>query len=252
LSRQGDGGPFLNNRFYRRWCDVKDLISFEVKLKESDLFILADKNLKRKAYKSLEKHRTTIENYILKNPHFKITLQPFPLLPQQPMIIKKMVEATRKFNIGPMASVAGTIAEFVGNELMKYTNEVIIENGGDVFIKTNRSRKVGIYSGDTPFGKEVILEINPNETPLGISTSSSTVGESLSYGKADAVTVIAKSATISDAAATAMCNLFKDEADIERIIELAKSTPEIKGIVVIKKGKMWLWGNIRLAHKSHS
>ena len=98
-----------------------------------------------------------------------------------------------------MASVAGAIAELVGRELSNFSDDIIIENGGDIFIKTTRPRIIAIYASDSPLSGKIGIEIDAGETPCGICTSSGSVGHSLSFGKADAVTIIAPSAALADA-----------------------------------------------------
>lgn len=233
-------------RFYRHWCEDKDLVSFNVVAKESDLYIRAPKNLAGKAHKSVAKYRFILEKYIKQNSAFKNSLEPIPLEEDAPLIAREMVEAGRKVGVGPMAAVAGAIAEFVGKDLLDYTPEIIVENGGDIFIKTAQIRRIGIYAGNSSFTKKIALEILPEKTPLGICTSSGTVGPSLSLGKADAVVVISPSTVLADASATAIANLIKSEQDILQGIELAKNIKGIKGVLVIKNGKMGIWGDIKI------
>jgi hypothetical protein len=145
-----------------------------------------------------------------------------------------------------MASVAGAIAEFVGTELLDLSPEIIVENGGDIYLKSSGKRLVGIYAGQSPLTGKIGLEINGTDTPLGICTSSGTVGHSLSYGKADAVIVLSKSATLADAAATAIGNLIKQPSDIPSGIELAKGIEGILGVIIIKGDNTGLWGKVKI------
>jgi ApbE superfamily uncharacterized protein (UPF0280 family) len=134
----------------------------------------------------------------------------------------------------------------VGKDLLKLSGEIIVENGGDIYILTKSVRKVGIYAGDSPLSEKLAIEINPADTPLGICTSSGTVGHSLSFGKADAAVVTAKNSFIADAAATAVGNLVKSPSDMEKAIQFGSSIPGVSGIVIIAGGTMAAWGNIKL------
>jgi len=163
-----------------------------------------------------------------------------------------MAEAAQKAGVGPMASVAGAMAEFVGNELLAFSPEIIVENGGDIYLKSLKKRIVGIYAGKSPLNGKIGLEINGQDTPLGICTSSGTVGHSLSYGKADAVIVLSKSATLADAAATAVGNLINQPADIASGIEFAKGIKGLEGVLIIKDDKIGLWGEVRICQTSHN
>ena len=231
---------------YRHWIEGKDLAAFTVTVKETDLYIRAAVNLQRKAQRLVLKYRGQIEKYIEKAPEFLTSLKPLPSPENAPRIITEMIEASQKAGVGPMASVAGAVAEFVGKELLEYTPEVIIENGGDIFLKISSTRVVGIYAGESPLTGKIGLEISPQETPLGICTSSGTVGHSLSFGNADAVVTAAPSAVLADAAATAVCNLVKKPSDINAAIETGRNISGLKGIVIIMGGDIGVWGDIKL------
>ncbi len=233
-------------RAYRHWIESKDLVSFTVTIKETDLYISATSNLQRKAERIVLKYREQLEQYIMKNPEFQSSLKPLPVPAGVPLIIKDMLEAGQKANVGPMAAVAGAIAEYVGRELLEFSPQVIIENGGDIFLKINQPKVVGIYAGESPLTGKLGLEIKPDDTPMGVCTSSGTVGHSLSFGKADAVIITAGSATLADAAATAVCNQVKTPDDINRAIESGKNIAGIKGIVIIMTNSIGVWGNVKL------
>ena len=233
-------------RTYRYWVRDNDLVSFTVVIQESDLYIRATGNLQRKAEKILRKCRIPLEKYIRQNPLFQTTLEPFPVADDAPRLVKIMAEAAGKVGVGPMAAVAGAIAEAVGKELLAFSPEVIVENGGDIFIKSTRSRLVGILAADSPFTGKLGLEIAGQDTPLGICTSSGTVGHSLSFGQADAVIVLSKSTALADAAATAIGNIVVGAEDIPRGLELARGIDGLKGTVIIKGDKMGVWGEVKL------
>jgi len=236
-------------RFYRDWSQKRDdgLVSFEAVVKETDLYIRAQKNLQKKALNSILKHREALEKYISRHPEFLKALEPVALEKDAPLIVRDMIEFSRTAGVGPMASVAGAIAEYVGKDLLEFSSEIIVENGGDIFIKTSKKRLVGVYAGGSAFTKQIALEILPEKTPLGICTSSGTVGPSLSFGRADAAIVVAQSAILADAAATTVGNAVNEESDIPKALEIAQKIPCVRGVIVIKNGKMGAWGDITLA-----
>lgn len=233
-------------RAYRHWVKAKDLVCFNVIVEETDLYISALTNLKRKAYKSVVKYRTTLKRYIEQHPSFLTSLEPLRVTGNAPRIVKQMAESAEKAGVGPMASVAGAIAEFVGNELLAFSPEIIVENGGDIYLKSQRKRKVGIYAGKSPLTGKIALEIDGEDTPLGICTSSGMVGHSLSYGKADAVIVLSQSTTLADAAATAIGNLIVQSDDLPNGIEFAKGIDGLRGVIIIKDDKVGLWGEVKI------
>jgi len=236
-------------RHYRLWTKEKDLVSFNVVVRETDLFIQARRNLRKKALAVVSKQRTLLEKYIERHPGFITALEPFPVGGDAPHIVKEMAAAAEKVGVGPMAAVAGAFAEFVGRELLNLSTEVIVENGGDIFLKNLKQRLVGVYAGENPFTGKIALKIEPGETPLGICTSSGMVGHSLSFGSADAAIVVSPSTPLADAAATAIGNLVKTDDDVNRGIEFAQGVDGIRGIAVIKGDRLALWGHIEIVRR---
>lgn len=233
-------------RFYRYWVKGKDLVSFEVIVKQTDLYVRSRRNLSDKALDSVLKHRASLENYIEHHPLFLTTLEPYQAEAEAPAIVKEMARVSQLTGVGPMAAVAGAIAEAVGKDLLVFSPEVIVENGGDVFLRISKRRLVGIYAGQSCFTNKIALEIVPGGTPLGICTSSGTVGHSLSLGRADAVIALSPSAALADAAATALGNIVSSPDDIPKAIEKAQTISGLQGVVVIVGDKMGAWGKVKI------
>ncbi|MEE8381159.1 MAG: UPF0280 family protein [Thermodesulfobacteriota bacterium] len=232
--------------FYRERITAKDLVSFPILIKETDLLIFADTLLKDEAENSVLINRHHLENYILKFPYFLDSLIPLALDEIAPPIIKEMLRSALLAQVGPMASVAGAIAEFVGRDLLKHTKQIVVENGGDIFIKIAKDFTIGVYAGNSPLSNTLGLKITPDITPVGVCTSSGTVGHSLSFGKSNAVTVIAQSTPLADAAATAIGNLVSEKKDIEAGLERAKSIKGIQGTLIIVGDQFGAWGNVEI------
>ncbi|MGE5841279.1 MAG: UPF0280 family protein, partial [Deltaproteobacteria bacterium] len=190
--------------------------------------------------------RHQIESYIQTHADFLTALDPYPEDPYAPPLVREMIERARDAGVGPMASVAGAIAEYVGRHLLKKTKQVIVENGGDLFVKADRVVTVSVFAGASPLSEKIALVIPPNLMPLGIATSSGIVGHSLSFGKADVGCVLSPSATLADAAATALCNRIQGPKDLSRIEEWAKGVRGVIGALVILGDKMASWGKIEL------
>ncbi|NMA68400.1 MAG: UPF0280 family protein [Desulfitobacterium sp.] len=157
-----------------------------------------------------------------------------------------MACAAKVANVGPMAAVAGAIAETLGKELSKVAQEVIIENGGDLYIQTNHKRIIGIFASRTEFSYKLGLEISGDTTPLGLCTSSGIIGSSISLGKADAVVIKAKTATLADAVVTATANMIQTPEDLEYAVKFAKKLPDVKGVLAIKGKNLVAWGDMKL------
>lgn len=233
-------------RTYRNEFKDGDLVSFTVVVKETDLYILAGRDLSREALAAIGEVRSPLEEYIQDHPLFLHSLEPIAVESSAPEIVRVMAEAARLANVGPMAAVAGAMSEIVGRKLLAFSTEVIVENGGDIFLKVIGKRQVGIYAGKSVFTGKLAIEVEPEQTPLGVCTSSGTVGPSLSLGLADAAIILSPSAALADAAATAVGNMIKSEKDIDAAIEYGKQIKGVSGIVIITGGSMGAWGDVRL------
>jgi hypothetical protein len=161
-------------------------------------------------------------------------------------MIESMYRASTLCGVGPMAAVAGAIAEKVGKELLEYSDEVIVENGGDLWMKLTKPASIGLYADNIYFKNNICIKLNPENTPCAICTSTSKLGHSISFGKADSVTVIACDGALADAAATAVCNMVLTEDDIEKALEYAISIQGVRGCLIIFRDKIALQGEIEL------
>jgi hypothetical protein len=238
-------------RFYRQLHRQEDLVHFQVAVEETDLDIGVRKDrfsdgLVEWVEETIRACRRPLEEYIRRDPGFVKALTPYSVAPDAPLIARIMAEAGRLAGVGPMAAVAGAMAEWVGKSIAKRSRDVIVENGGDIFMRTCRIRKVGVFAGDSPLSNRVAIEIRPDQTPLGICTSSGKVGPSLSFGKADAVVVLSPSVALADAAATACGNLVQTVDDLERALELAAKITGVTGVVIIKEDRLAVWGSVKL------
>ncbi|MEN6330362.1 MAG: UPF0280 family protein [Smithella sp.] len=231
-------------RTYRSLINKDNLTSYNVKIAESDLLISSDTNLADQAYKSLLKHRNFIESYIKNHPEFRTSLLPLAENDLAPPIVREMLSKSKICSVGPMASVAGAVSEFVGRDLREKTVDLIIENGGDIFLRSKTRVTVAIFAGESALSYKLKLLVKPEDTPVGICTSSATVGPSLSFGKADAVCVISKSSTLADAAASAIGNRVKSKKDIKKSLDYGINIPGVKGIVIICGNDMGAIGEV--------
>ncbi|HPZ10713.1 MAG TPA: UPF0280 family protein [Candidatus Eremiobacteraeota bacterium] len=234
------------HRTYRNWMKGEDLIYFHVSEEESDLYIGSLGNLSDLALKSLKKYRKDIRDYISEVPEFKTSLIPLPLGSSMSPVVRDMTETSSLAGVGPMAAVAGAIAERVARDLLPFSEEVIVENGGDLYLAGKKMRKIGIFAGESSLSGRLAIALTGEELPLAVATSSGTVGPSLSFGKADAVLVLSSSGALADASATALGNLVSEPEDFEQAIEKAKEITGIRGVIIICKEKICIWGDVRL------
>ena len=242
-------GEAFRERTYRNRVYRGDLVSFPVRVKETDLLVRADREAGEVALASVLRCRGLIEGYMAGRPEFLTSLEPVSPDELAPAVVREMIRASSLAGVGPMAAVAGAIAAFVGGDLLRESRNVIVENGGDIFLRIDRGDTVvGLYAGpSSPLSERVALKIRAEDTPAGICTSSGTIGHSISFGKADAVCVVAPSAALADAAATAVCNRIGRKADIPAALEWGGVIPGVRGIVVIFGDRLGAWGDVELA-----
>jgi len=234
------------HRRYRTIMKGCHLKGFRVAVKETDVFIYANHECEIFVRDLILKQRGYIESYIGQYPDFLTTLSPWTKDDRAPEIVRNMIDAGKQAGVGPMASVAGAIAEQIGKSLLSINNEAIVENGGDVFIQMKQPLTVAIYAGNSPFTHRIGIKIMPKDQFDSICTSSGRVGHSLSMGKAHAVTIRAKTCALADAVATATGNLVHQASDIQNAIQFAQNIDGVFGVLIIVNDKIGLWGDMEI------
>ena len=225
----------------RRWFCVKFL--------ESDLWIGVDSgsyraSMEADTYAMLVDLRRQMDAYLLMDPQYKTALTPYDAGLEAPAILKEMSRVSHKTGIGPMSAVAGAVAKKVAEFLG--TKEVIVENGGDIYAQAASDMDISVFAGQSPLSEKIGLHIPAAEFPLGICTSSGTVGPSLSLGRADAVMIVCKDVLLADSYATAMANRIKTVNDLQSVIDRISDIPEILGAIAVKDDRMAITGRFEL------
>lgn len=225
----------------RRWFCVKFL--------ESDLWIGVDSgsyraSMEADTYAMLVDLRRQMDAYLLMDPAYKAALTPYDAGLEAPAILKEMSRVSHKTGIGPMSAVAGAVAKKVAEFLG--TQEVIVENGGDIYAQAASDMDISVFAGQSPLSEKIGLHISAAEFPLGICTSSGTVGPSLSLGRADAVMIVCRDVLLADSYATAMANRIKTVNDLQSVIDRISDIPEILGAIAVKDDRMAITGRFEL------
>jgi uncharacterized protein len=234
-------------RFYRDWVKQDDLTTFEVKLRETDLSVRAHSDLRDEALEEVKRVRRDIEVYAETHPGFLQALTSWQDDPSAPEVVRQMLRSTALYGVGPMAAVAGAVAEAVGRKLLEKSPEVIVENGGDIFLRMDRPVKLLLYSGEeSPFNRRLVFRIDAPGECRGACTSSARVGPSLSFGETDAVLAVAANAALADAAATGMGNRVLGPEDVTGVLEEEKSRGLLRGAVVTVGGTFGAFGEVQL------
>jgi len=239
----------MNERFYRD-LHSKALDSFTVSIDETDLWIGVKPyhvGMEKFCHDLVKKLRMNIKTYISEKPEFLTSLVPVEFDEGAPEIVKEMITAGKRAMVGPMASVAGAISQEIGFRLIdEYkVEDVIIENGGDIFLSASHPFDVAIYAGTSPLSMKFSITIPSEFLPCGVCTSSGTVGHSLSFGKADAVMVAHKNTSVADAFATKLANRVKTKDDIQDVLRLGKKY-DLLSVVIIKDDVLGLMGNFKV------
>lgn len=225
--------------------------SFSVAVKETDLWVAVgeqpvDEGIPQELEQFVWRQRQLLEDYIAKDPFFRETLNPYLVSPEAPALAREMARAGNIAGVGPMAAVAGAFAQYAGMWLLGKYSQVIVENGGDLFISCPQAVKVGVFAGSSPFSGKLAVRVEPGQGPRGLCTSSGTVGPSWSCGRADAAVILAQDALLADAVATATGNLIQSAEDLQRAVDFAKKLPGVEGVLIIVGDKMTAWGEIQL------
>ena len=196
--------------------------------------------------REIVRQRALLEQYIGSHPEFRTSMIPVGTTSNAPEIALRMLRAASRVGVGPMAAVAGTIAQLAAEAgLRSGTPTAIVENGGDIFLAATQEVRVGLYAGaDHSLSGRLAFAVSPKDMPVAICSSSSKMGHSDSLGDCDLATVVAEDAALADAAATLACNLVRSPKDVDRVLKRVLAIPGIAGVLLIKDARVGLVGNL--------
>jgi uncharacterized protein len=240
-------------RDYRYKFNAKRFSGFLVTHLETDLWIGTDpdsfqKQMKETVHAQIKTLRKKLDSYILTEPEFAKSLIPCRPGQQAPPEAVEMARMAEKAGVGPMASVAGLFSREAGRSILQNfsVKELVIENGGDIFVRLNHELVLSVYAGSSPLSEKLGIVIPAGAGELGICTSAGTIGPSLSFGRADAVTVISKDVLLADALATALGNEVRSPDDIQKVLDQSGKFPEILSLVIICGDKVGVRGKFEI------
>lgn len=218
---------------------------FSLDYKESHVTVSCEPALEEEAREELARIYDELESFLGRDPYLITLYEPVDVPDDAPPLLAAMAQAAKAAGTGPMAAVAGAIAEHLGVYLKdKGATDIVVENGGDLYLAPTQTKLVGIYAGESSLSNRFAFKLTPEETPLGICTSSASVGPSVSLGDADAVTCIAPSTPLADAAATAVANAVRGPNAVEAGIEKAGQIPGLQGALIICGDHLGTWGTL--------
>jgi uncharacterized protein len=220
------------------------MLAKKYQVKETIVTVMAEERYHSACIGSIMRSREDLERYILEDPFFKVTFEPYECDAAAPEVVRRMCSAASITGVGPMAAVAGTIAWLALEDMVKAGCRYgIIDNGGDIALINDRPVVVGIYAGASPI-KGLGLEIDPRDTILGICTSSATVGPSISLGNSDAALIISEDVSLADAAATALGNRVVDIESLGSAFDFLNEMPLVSGALAIIGDRMATYGRL--------
>ncbi len=199
------------------------------------------------------RQRRTLEDYIARHGEFRTSLAPLELRADAPEIATRMARAARLVGVGPMAAVAGATAQCAAEAALRAgVGEVIVENGGDIYLKAAGPVTIGLDAGTSELGARLAFSLSAHETPISICSSSGKMGHSMSLGQCDLATVVAQDAALADAAATAAANRVKTVEDVNPALERIAGIEGIDGVLIVKDDRIGLAGQLPTLVKARS
>jgi ApbE superfamily uncharacterized protein (UPF0280 family) len=191
------------------------------------------------------RQRRILEDYIRCQPEFLTSFEPIDLLAGAPPVAERMAWAARLAGVGPMAAVAGAMAELAAKAgLAAGAPEAIVDNGGDIFIHAVEPVIIGLDAGTAKVGNQLAFLLEASETPISICSSSGKMGHSISLGQCDLATIVAKDAALADAVATAAGNLVKTVADVDPALERISKIEGVDGVMIVKDDRVGMAGRL--------
>ncbi len=225
---------------------MEDIVRRHFELKETAVTIIAAEHYIPIAERSIFATREEIERFIELEPLFRDTLEPYQEPESADPVIKRMCEAARSANVGPMAAVAGVVADEAVKAMQDAgSRQCVVDNGGDIAMLISEPLEIGIFTLNPKF-QGLGLRIAPSPNRKSVCTSSGTVGPSISFGVAEAATVFSDDAALADACATRLGNLIKSDEDemIKQALEDVTWIPGVEGALVIVGDKMAVKGEV--------
>jgi len=241
------------DRIYRKHFRTDRWKGFVAKHKDTDVWVGVNKNsfhydMHKFTMQTIRMLRESMDAYLNTDIQYVRALLPYSAREDAPQILKLMSETSYKTGVGPMSAVAGAVAAHIACELQKKfeIQEIIVENGGDIYVDIVKDIDVSIFAGSSSLSQKIGLHINAKESPLGICTSSGTVGPSLSFGKADAVMIVCKDALLADSYATVFANQIQKPEDIDNVLKMISNKNDIISAILVKDDKMGITGKFEM------
>jgi ApbE superfamily uncharacterized protein (UPF0280 family) len=227
---------------------LDELFSLHIVFKQTDIWLKTEgKPDCQQAELFLKQAYHDIEGYLACDKGFLQSLHPCKVPETAPEIIKDMSRYSEEADVGPMAGVAGAIAEYIGKRISSRHRLVFCNNGGDIYYRSPAEESFSLSAPGSPFDNKIRICVPSSIEGKGLCTSSGTFGHSINMGRAYAVSILAQNACLADVWATAVSNRIRSHLDLKHILKWCTETECIEGVVILVDDYLAAWGDIRLA-----
>jgi ApbE superfamily uncharacterized protein (UPF0280 family) len=224
----------------------------KVEIAETAATIAAEGRFVERAVEALKATRSEIERQVRKDPFFLTTMEPYT--PQDPgPVVRRMCDASAVAGVGPMATVAGAVAQVALEAMVEQgCDHGWVDNGGDVALVLSAPATMEVFhepGAKTAFG----LGLEPTHGIIGVCTSSGRLGHSISLGDSDVALAVADSAFLADALATAIGNRVHGPSTLGTCFDPFKGTKGMIGALAMADGEVAMHGRLpELVEVEHS
>ena len=232
---------------------MSEFVLAKVEIEETAATIAADREFLASAVEAIRSTRSQIERQIRQDRFFLTTLEPYDPEPSSQRIIRRMCAASAAAGVGPMATIAGVIAQEALEAMVSNgCRHGWVDNGGDIALITERPATLEIFS-DPESRNACALELEPTDEIIGVCTSSGTLGHSVSFGNADVALAIADDAVLADALATAIGNAVTDKKSLSTCFDKFKSMDGFRAGLAMIEGSISMHGKVpRIVEVEHN
>jgi ApbE superfamily uncharacterized protein (UPF0280 family) len=235
-------------KLHRDWLSGADFYLTQIAAKETELQVFTSRKAERRMIEEkIRLLRLDIENYIERDRLFLVSLRPVEVAKDAPVIVKEMSRCARLINCGPMQTLAGAIAGYLGRALSDNGfKDVVVKNATSIFIKSSKTLAINFYTGRSKIWSRLKLKIRPKDTPLCVAIQEGRRAQDINFGCADNVFVLSSNAALAQGAAVSVANRINTKADMQRALDFARTIKGIEGVAIIMKNNMLSWGKVEI------
>jgi ApbE superfamily uncharacterized protein (UPF0280 family) len=224
---------------YRNRIPLAHSVSFEVEVRETNLFVQAHSDLSAKVKDSVFRYRYQIEEYLRQHPAFRESASPIQIYGSAPEIVRYTDLSCRRTGVAPMSCISGAIADFVGRDLASDSANLVVSSGADAWVRSNYPLDVYLYAKGSPLHERLILALPTYDRIFGIATYVPGRG-------VHAVTVMSRSACLAAAFARDIGDRIASGEPVMSVLNRAESYVDVGGIILIAGSTVVAGGDLVL------